>query len=107
MENFLNLDSRAKILSMDGVDPVPVAARYDLSHGGLPRGWHACNHRSRRILALDGLLLDPGPLVGHDLLQLRVSPALGDALKRTGNHDPVNRLYDHVRKPVEGEKSTG
>lgn len=91
MENILDPESIAKITSMDGVDPVPVAARYDLSDVDL---------------ATHGRMLDLGQLLGHEPRQPRVSPAPGDALKRTGNHDPADRLSDPVRKRVEGEKST-
>ena len=106
MENTLNSNPATQSSSMDGADPVLLAARDDLSNGDLPRALHAYNHLIRRNRALDELLPDLAQLVKQYPREPRVWQTLGDALKLAGNQDHAAQSYDRARKLVEAEKST-
>src|SRR5687767_1565394 len=105
MENILNSNPATQTSSIDGADPVLLAARDDLSSGDLPRALHAYNHLIRRNRSLDELLPDLAQLVKQHPRDPQVWQTLGDALKQSGNENHAAQAYERALKLMQAENT--
>ena len=105
MENTLNSNPATQTSSINGADPVLLAARDDLSSGNLPRALHAYNHLIQRNRALDELLPDLAKLVKQHPRDPQVWQTLGDALKRSRNENHAAQAYERALKLMQAENT--
>jgi hypothetical protein len=87
-----------EIASIDGADPVLLAAREDLRRGDLSRALHSYNHLIQRGRLIDEVLPDLARLVKSHPHDPQVWQTLGDALARAGRIEHANQSYEQARK---------
>lgn len=93
-------------MSIDGKDPILLAARDGVSQGDLPRALHAYQHLIQRKRLLDEILPDLAQLAKQYPRDPRVWQILGDALARADRAEHATQAHDRARKLMEEQDSS-